>query len=80
MTCGRSVPGRSQFLSVGYNYLGSRNRYAGRMLQNRITTPERIPCTAPSPRRGTRDRRFEALYMQSFVEMRARNPKSWPAS
>lgn len=26
-------------------------------------------------RKGSRDRRFEALYMQSFVEMRARSPK-----
>jgi len=50
-------------------------RYAPRMMLNRILKPETAKAVKAGPLRGERDRRFEALYMQSFVEMRARNPK-----
>lgn len=32
------------------------------------------------PRRGNRDPRFEALYMRSFLEMRARGERRGPAA
>lgn len=44
------------------------------MLLNRLSKREGPPGKLP-PQRGKRDRHFEALYMQSFIEMRARNPK-----
>ena len=50
-------------------------RYSSRMMLNRILKREQAPGARPGPQRGDRDRRFEALYMQSFVEMRARSPK-----
>ncbi len=43
--------------------------------------PDRIQTREPDLRREAElrrrhgERRFEALYMQSFIEMRARNPK-----
>lgn len=44
------------------------------MMLNRIIT-NGGPAGLKLPQRSERDRRFEALYMQSFIEMRARNPK-----
>lgn len=45
------------------------------MMLNRVLPPEKVAAATAGPKRGERDRRFEALYMQSFVEMRARHPK-----
>lgn len=45
------------------------------MQWNRTLMREAAQGFKAGPRRGVRDRRFEALYMQSFVEMRARHPK-----
>mgnify|MGYP000371388230 CR=1 FL=1 len=44
------------------------------MLLNPISKREGPPGKLP-PQRRERDRHFEALYMQSFIEMRARSPK-----
>lgn len=38
-------------------------------------TPEARGLPPLTVRRRVRDRRFEALYMQSFIEMRARSAK-----
>ena len=46
------------------------------MLLNRSSKPgEHAAEPRPRPPSNDRERRFEALYMQSFVEMRARSPK-----
>lgn len=45
------------------------------MLPDRIQTREPDIRREAGPRRRADEYRFEALYMQSFIEMRARNPK-----
>ena len=45
------------------------------MLLNHISKREGPPGSKSSPLRRERDRHFEALYMQSFIEMRARSAK-----
>ncbi len=45
------------------------------MLPDRIHTREPDFRREAELRRRAGERRFEALYMQSFIEMRARNPE-----
>ena len=45
------------------------------MLQDRIPPRDGSRQREAELRRRHGERRFEALYMQSFIEMRARNPK-----
>ena len=49
--------------------------YAIAMLQDRILSREQARHREAETRRRHGERRFEALYMQSFIEMRARHPK-----
>ena len=45
------------------------------MFPDRIPMPEAATRREATQRRRHGERRFEALYMQSFIEMRARSPK-----